>query len=292
MTVSLSTAIRLVLWTGCLGLASQTIAEEFSGPQPGEALPALKATLAYGLTSGQTVDFIDRASGKPTLLVIVNGSNRPAARLTRILMNFAAIHSKKLFAGVIYLHGDRTAALEDLRRAVSWWQVAAPVGVSIDGVEGPGSYGLNRNVNLTVLVANKGRVIGNYALVQPSETDAPRIIKQVVSLVGGNIPTPAEVVFLSAPTAKPPNARWHTAPSDPELRKLICSALATTDPKQTRLAAAAVEQYVADNEARQASLGRAAGLLLERKALVTVRDLPIRPQLVTWRKQFGKPTAH
>ena len=206
----------------------------FSGPQRGEELPSLKVTLVYGKDADQTVDLVKLAAGRPTLLVVVNGSNRPAARLTRILMNFAEMHQEKLFAGVVYLANDQTAAEQQLKRAVSWWKVGVRVGISIDGAEGPGSYGLNRNVNLTVVVANKGRVISNFALVQPSETDAPKIFKDVVALIGGRVPTEPEVLFLSAPTAKPPNARWRNAPSDVALRRLICNALAAHDEKAAR----------------------------------------------------------
>ena len=50
----------------------------FSGPQVGEKLPAMKVTIAYGQNATKTVDLIELAAGRPTLLVIVNGANRPA----------------------------------------------------------------------------------------------------------------------------------------------------------------------------------------------------------------------
>ena len=46
----------------------------FSGPQMGEKLPALNVTLAYGTEARQTIDLVERAAGRPSLLVIVNGS--------------------------------------------------------------------------------------------------------------------------------------------------------------------------------------------------------------------------
>ena len=253
----------------------------FSGPQVAEKLPALKVRLVYGQAAGQTVDLVERAAGKPTLLVIVSGSNRPVARLTRILMSFAEMHQEGLFAGVVYLDNDQTAAVQQLKRAVSWWKVGAPVGVSTDGAEGPGSYGLNRNVNLTILVANEGRVTSNFALVQPSETDAPKILKDVVSLVGGRVPTETEVMFLSAPTHKPPNAPWRTAPTDVQLRRLICTALSAEDDKSARSAAAAVEKYIGDEKERQVALGNAAAILLEGRT--RVRGQPIVKHLRSWR---------
>ena len=178
----------------------------FSGPQPGEKLTALKVTLAYGKEVNKTIDLVERAAGKPSLLVIVNGSNRPAARLTRTLMKFAEMHKENLFAGVVYLDNDQTAAIEQLQQAVSWWKVEPPVGISVDGAEGPGSYGLNRNINITVLVASKGIVTSNFALVQPTDTDAINILKDVVTLTGGRTPDEFEVLFLSAPIHKPATA--------------------------------------------------------------------------------------
>ena len=49
------------------------------------------------------------------------------------------------------------------------------VGISVDGEEGPGSYGLNRNVELTFVLAKENKVVANFAFVQSSVTDAPVI---------------------------------------------------------------------------------------------------------------------
>ena len=275
----------------CIALFSTSVAvaiaeneTPFSGPQRGERLPPLKVSLAYGKNRGQTIDFITRAEGRPTVLLIVNGSNRPAARLTRVLMNYCEMHTDKLFAGVVYLDKDPTAAEQDLNRAISWWGVGPPVGVSVDGAEGPGSYGFNRNVNLTVLVADKGRVTANFALVQPSETDAPRILKDVVALIGGKVPSHSEVLFLSVPTRKPKHVPWRSAPRDVQLRRLICAALAGKDQKDTASAALAVEKYVADKTDRQAALGNAAAILLEGRT--RVRANPVIKHLRKWRMKY------
>ncbi len=256
----------------------------FSGPQIQEKLPSLTVELAYDKHQGETVDFIEQAKGGPTLLVIVNGANRPAARLTRALMNYAEMQDEKLFAGVVYLDGDRSAAAQYLRQAISWWGVGPPVGISIDGAEGPGSYGLNRNVNLTVLVANANRVTANFALVQPSETDAPKILAKVVDLVGGRVPTHSEVLFMTVPTRKPANAAWRSAPVDVRLRKLICATLAAKEEKQARRAADAVEQFVGESKERQADLGNAAAFLLEGRT--RIRSTPAVKHLRRWREQF------
>jgi len=261
----------------------------FSGPQVGEKLPPLKASLAYGRDAREVVDFVELAAGRPSLMVIVNGANRPAAGLTRSLMNFAEMQGDKLFAGIVYLDGDLTAAGKYLRRAVAWWGVEPPVGVSVDGAEGPGSWGLNRNVNLTILVADKGRVTANFALIQPSLTDGPKILAVVTDLTGGRAPKNAEIVFLSIPTQKIGNATWPPAPSDIAMRRLICDALAAEDDDQARATAAAVDSYVGDNKHRQTVLGGTAAGLLKGKEYTEVRGVPIISHLRRWRDSYYVP---
>jgi hypothetical protein len=260
----------------------------FSGPQVGETLPPLKVSLAYGEEAGQIVDFVELAADRPMLLVIVNGANRPAAGLTRCVMNFAEMREDDLFAGVVYLDNDLSAAETYLRQATSWWGMGPPVGVSVDGAEGPGSYGLNRNVNLTILVAHKGRVTSNFALVQPSLTDAPAILSDVVALAGGRVPTQAELTFLSASTRRPRGAPWHGAPSDVRMRALICDALAAGDEDAARAAAEKIEAFVGDDPDRRAILGNAAALLLDRRQqYATAVDGPIAVHLQRWRDETG-----
>ena len=72
----------------------------FSGPQPGEKLASLKVVTAYGEQRGHVVSLA--TNDQPTLLVFVHGANRPAARLTRVLMNYAEMRgSDKLSAATI-----------------------------------------------------------------------------------------------------------------------------------------------------------------------------------------------
>ena len=76
-----------------------------------------------------------------------------------------------------------------------------PVGISTDGQEGPGAYGLNRKVQMTILVGKDDKVTANFALVQPSAAaDGPRIAQAIVdALGGGKGPTAEELQQLSDP---------------------------------------------------------------------------------------------
>ena len=272
-----------------LALAEDQI---FSGPQTGEKLGDLNVRLAYGDVRGRQVDFVQMAQGRPIVLVLVHGANRPAARLTRAVLNYCEMYKEELFAALVYLDDDLNGAEKYLQRAVSWWGVGTPVGISIDGAEGPGHLGLNRHVNVTVLVANKERVVANFALVQPSLTDVSRILSAVGKLIGRGPPTERAVSFLSAPTNGPRNVAWRKAPQDPRLRQLICDTLAAADQQQASAAARAAEQYAGENAQRQRALGQAAALLLPTRRGATygpsARGSPAEKYVRQWLDKYGE----
>jgi hypothetical protein len=236
----------------------------FSGPQVGERLSPLRVQIAYDSDRKRELDLIKLAKGKPTLLVFVNQANRPAARLARTLLNYAEMRdNKRLFSALIWLSDDPSGAQQYLQKSISWWGVGPLVGISVDGVEGPGAYGLNRNVNVTVLVANKNVVTANYALVQPSETDAAKILGDVVKLIGGKTPSAAEVVFLSVPTRKPDTAKWTVAPQDVKFRQRICDLLSAKQETTARKAATALRQFVDGDSKNEMMLARIATTLTQ-----------------------------
>lgn len=161
----------------------------YSGPQPGEKLAELKTVGVYDDAAGEPLDFVTTAGEKPLLLIFVHQVTRPSVGLTRALARYAAGRSTDgLHCGIVWLAADRSEAEEYLKRARPSLDFQSPIGISIDGIEGPGSYGLNRNVGLTVLVAEKGTVTANFALVQPALTDALAILAEVVRLIGGEVP--------------------------------------------------------------------------------------------------------
>ena len=162
----------------------------FSGPQKGEKLSALPLRGVYDEDAGKDLDFVKAAGEKPMVLVFVHELTRPSIGFARLLTDYA--HTRRedgLRAGVVWLDDDRSKAEEYLRRARRSLGFRVPVGIALDGAEGPGAWGLNRNVTLTVIVAEKGRVTANFALVQPSDTDLPKVLDEVVKLIGGKAPT-------------------------------------------------------------------------------------------------------
>lgn len=166
----------------------------FSGPQPGEKLSPFQLLGVYDDALGKEFDPVADADGKPTLLVFVHKLTRPGVGLTRGLTNYAkSIKEPASYSAIIWLDDDKAKAEQYLTRARGSLNLAVPVGISVDGGEGPGSYGLNRNVELTVLVAKGNEVVANFALIQPSMSDGVKIAGAFAKTLGKEPPTAEEL---------------------------------------------------------------------------------------------------
>ena len=183
-------------------LAAQDQPAEFSGPQVGEKLTPFATKIVLGNAAGKEIDLVKAAAGKPVLIVFVHERNRPSVGLARLLGLYAATKKEAgLASGVVFLTADATEAEDWMKRARGALPGEVPVGISVDGQEGPGAYGLNRKVQMTVLVGQEDKVTANFALVQPSvQADAPKIAQAIVDVLGGGKgPTIEELQKLGGP---------------------------------------------------------------------------------------------
>jgi hypothetical protein len=162
----------------------------FSGPQPGERLTPFRVLDFSGPDAGKEVQLFGRPMGAPTLLVFVHEITRPALQLVRPLDLYASKLAKDgLACHFVWLSADKTQTERYLNQARGSLALRSPASISLDGAEGPGNYGLNRKVTLTVLVAKDDKVVANFAIVQPNETDAPPVLQAVARLFGKQAPT-------------------------------------------------------------------------------------------------------
>ncbi|MDC0278787.1 hypothetical protein OAL43_01135 [bacterium] len=183
----------------------------FSGPQVGEELPSLPCQLLTGKMEGDTVDLVKSFEGAPSLILFVHELTRPGFALMRTVGNYASGRSisestevgdpaekkstgsdeQKMKVGVVFLTADLTKTVDWSRNVRRLFSDQVTYAVSPDGIEGPGAFGLNRHVTLTVLVANRGKVTHNVALIQPQlQADGLGILKAIVAATGGGeVPT-------------------------------------------------------------------------------------------------------
>lgn len=207
--LSLSLAIL-----GCLTIrpgeipAAEDTPKEFSGPQIGENVTPFTVRAVVGDRAGEDVDLVKDAAGKPLVIFFVHEVTRPSVGLARLILNYAASRKADgLHSGLVLLTADATASEDWAKRAAGALPRGVLVGISKDGAEGPGAYGLNRKVAVTVLVVKENKVTANFALVQPSiAADAPKMAQAIAAALGDAEPPSLEQLErLSAPAR--PNAK-------------------------------------------------------------------------------------
>jgi hypothetical protein len=256
----------------------------FSGPQAGEKLPPFKVRGVFD-DAGKELDFVKQAAGKPIVLVFVHDANRPSIGLTRVLTAYTVSRAKDgLATGVVWLADDVTEAENTLKRMGHALAKGAPTGISVDGKEGPGSYGLNRNVTLTVLVGKEGKVTANFALVQPSiQADLPKVLEEIAKVAGGPVAKLEELPGVKEMIAKRPAPQ-----ADPKVPGLLRQLIQkTAKPEDVDKTAAAIEAYAKENEAARKEVGRVARTIVEGGKLADYGTPKAQEYLRKWAKEYG-----
>ena len=269
----------LILGLAGLGLGQDPV---FSGPQAGEKLPILKVRAVFDPHAGKEIDLVALAGGKPLVLIFVHEVNRPAIGMARTLATYTKTREKDgLTTGVVLLTDDPAEGEATLKRVKGALGEAVHT-VSLDGKEGPGAYGLNRKVSLTILVANQGKVSANFALIQPSlQADLPKILEAVVKVAGGKAPKVEDLVGM--PVARPKNAE-----PDPRLRELLRPVIQKdATPEEVDKAAKEVEAYAAKNPAAKADIGRITSTIINAGKLDDYGTARAREYLKKWMKEYG-----
>lgn len=295
-----SEAVRLFVVTVAVLSAQEVSADEqvFSGPQAGEKLTPFSVRGVFDEVAGKDIDFVTQADGKPILLVFVHDMNRQSLGLTRVLSQYTVTRAKDgLATGIVWLSDDPTEAENTLKRVRHGLAAKAPIGISLDGLEGPGTYGLNRKVMLTILVGKDNKVTANFALVQPSlQADLPKILESVTAVVGGPVPKLEDLEGMQ-PMARNPPARPAAGknPASDEalnLRPVIVPVInRNATPEAVDKAAKALEEFVADNEAARKEVGRIANTIIDAGKLENYGTPRAQEYLQKWAKAYGPPAA-
>ncbi len=274
------------LITLCSLLVSQAYAQEkiFSGPQPGEKLSAFEVRGVLGDQAGKTLDFVKDAGGKPIVLIFVNEVSRPVISFTRVLSAYALTRSEdKLQLGITWLDDDASAAENTVKRVQHALTPRAPLGVSTEGREGPGSYGLNRKVALTVLIAKDNQVTTNFALVQPSlQADLPKVLEAIARVIGGPVPKLEDLPEMKENMARPGNQPGSANEQlRPYLRPIIQK---DASPDQVATAIKQLEKFIAENEEARRELKRIAKTIVDNGKLKDYGTKPAQDFLEHWSK--------
>jgi hypothetical protein len=164
----------------------------FSGPQPGEKTSPFKVLAITGADAGKERNPVETNAGAPTALVFVHNIERSLLPLLRVVDEYGAGRKEALKTEVVFLFEDRTTGEERLKGVTASLKLNSPVGLSLDGGEGPGNYGLNRECMITIVAAKDNKVTANFALVQPGIADAPKVIAALAEVSGDAAPPTVE----------------------------------------------------------------------------------------------------
>lgn len=185
--LSLSRAALALSCLAVLTFATDAAAQEkpFSGPQPGESLAPFKVLQVLSPEKSEVIQIAKpKKDAETTVLMFMHKLSEPAIGLM-MTVEWYATKQKEVTSYYIMLHEDREKARTMAQR---WAQrpffSASPMSISVDGLEGPGRYGLNRNVDMTVLVAKGNKVTHNFAINGPNNTDAPAILTAISKTIG------------------------------------------------------------------------------------------------------------
>ena len=196
----------LVVW---LAFASSIFAAErvYSGPQPGEEATGFKV-VGLGETEQRPERVIDPATAeKPMVLVFLHTIERSMVPLLRAIDEYASRRGDELRGEVVFLSQDRISGEQRMKAVNNSLKLKSGVGLSVDGAEGPGNYGLNKECMMTVLVTRDGKVTHNAALVQPGIADAGAIIAAMAAVSGDANPPTAEALVGDRGGMAPARAR-------------------------------------------------------------------------------------
>ena len=158
----------------------------FSGPQPGEKLPPFKVVGLHGERKGKEYDPVALADGKPLVLIFQDNQVPGQKGLLlngQIFESIAKNSPKGLEVHSVFLVDDPTP--ENVFEFDFKNEIAKTVQMSVskDRRDGPGAYGLNRNLGMTLIVARDGKVLHNFPMAQPLLYPNPYVLGAIAEAV-------------------------------------------------------------------------------------------------------------
>ena len=158
-----------------------------SGPPVGDKLGDFKSHAVFGPDAGKEFKLLDKIKASPTLVIFVHKITRPGLQFLRPVDKYAA-ENDKLASHVVWLSEDKDKTEEFLKRAEKSLNLQTPVSICLEGKDGPAAYGLNDKVKMTVLIAKDGKVVANFALVDPNATDSRKVVVALAKALGKPAP--------------------------------------------------------------------------------------------------------
>lgn len=153
-----------------------------SGPSVGQRPGPYSFLMSTGNQRGKSHCYICETEDRPAVIVFARTLSEPLGKLVAGLDKARATHKKSdLRTWVTILHDDQSKIDADVLKWVKKHAVkSTPVGVFED-VDGPPTYKLHKDADVTVLLSVKQKVIANFAF-RAGKLDADAVRKILESV--------------------------------------------------------------------------------------------------------------
>ena len=165
----------------------------YSGLQPGEKARGFEV---LGFIDGNRKELeIVNKKDKTTLLCFIHRLSTDDRILYGLgLVDFYTKRHKELISHIVLLSDER-AKIEKM--LTNWSKTSlfsnSLLSLSSDGSEGPGYYGLNRSVAMTVMVIKGDKVVKNLVFNAPNNRDLESVMRAIANAVDAPEPTLARI---------------------------------------------------------------------------------------------------
>jgi hypothetical protein len=158
-----------------------------SGPKVGQRPGPYSSVICTGEQRGKSHCFICETEDRPAVIVFARNLNAPLGKLAAQLDRALADYKKNdMRAWITLLHEDQSRIDADVLKWAKKHKLrTVPVGVFED-TDGPPSYRLNRDAEVTILLSVKQKVAVNFAfrVGEMSDTKIADVIKAIPKIVG------------------------------------------------------------------------------------------------------------
>jgi hypothetical protein len=149
-----------------------------SGPDKNAKVPALKVFDATGMNKEKDVDYAAERKDKPTIYFLVRADkfDRPMNRFMKGLDAEVKKESENAYIVAVWLTDDVDKAKERLpavQQSVQYENTALTIFTG--GKDGPKDWNANGDAHLTVVLANKGKVVATFGYQSVNETDVKAV---------------------------------------------------------------------------------------------------------------------
>ena len=183
-------ACLAVVALSCVSVSAEELK---SGLAAGEGIGAFQVVKVAGAEgdglaeNGDQLCYRCKYGPRPQVMVFTRKTDGEVANLTKELNSAVAANSeKKLAAFVNVLNADKGAAEKGAADLAAHADVKnVPVVVPVESENGPANYGLNPDAEVTVIIANKSKVVASmgFAAGKLDAAAVSEVLKQVKSSI-------------------------------------------------------------------------------------------------------------